>query len=504
MSRAARRAINAILACLLLAWPVAAVAQAEAEAEASNTIVFAGLRPASGDDYSTADIRRLSEAQRVRGMLEEITRELTGRTVLNHAVLRAALGSAYLVDFVDCGGDVKCVTGNLAKLRSRSALAVFGDYSADRSRYNVRMRIVDIRSAQLLAEVEFSLPAKKLEDRERWKRELSSMFNAVEGMVTTGQDQTGDGGDTSGDGGDTSGGSDQGTETGPDTGDTTSEGSGADASGGDAEGGSGRDTDELTDADFGVEVASPTAPLAVARRTDPPMIEVSGGFALLQRRFRYQSEPGVEMTRPDGFLSDWTSRVAGGAAIYPLDRLGVGRLAGLGIVGGFGRTLSSGTARSSVRDTRLYVGLAYRIAIGPSASYPTFQLHGGYLREDAVVLDSSVELPDTSYRGAALGGEIHMPIGSPHLAVNAALRYLLIGEAGEIVEPTYYGRSKVAGLDLEASIELRPIEAVYLRIGGAFTRFDFELGENGERSSLGAIGAQDRFIAATIATGLLL
>ena len=489
--RVALRAALIVACACLVAWPGAAGAQQ------SDRIVFAGLRPAGDRAFKRTEIRRLQEAQRLRAILEEGTRELTGQTVIDHAALHAILGSSYLVKLIGCAGDVACIGGALARLRRHSSKAVYGDYAVERGQYRVRMRVIDLASLEVLAERAFSLPANAIDDRARWKRELSALFASVDGMVGSAPSGAGEGGTAKEGATEPAGpaGKPAPTSGGEQAGGAASSGQAGESTG------SGRDTDELTDADFGV-AAPPPPNLTVARRPDPPMLEVSSGVSLVTRRFRFDSEEGVDMS--DGFKSAWTSRVGGALAVYPLGLLGRDRFTGLGVLAAFGRTLSSGSGSSSVRDTRLYLGLAYRIPIGRSARYPTFQVSAGYLREDVVALDSSLEFPDTGYRGASFGGAVHMPILTPRVAVNAGLEYLIVPEAGQIVEPTYYGRSKVGGIAVEGSLEVRPLESVFVRLGGSYTSFDFELGERGERSNLGAIGAQDRLVAATVTTGLLL
>jgi hypothetical protein len=97
-----------------------------------------------------------------------------------------------------------------------------------------------------------------------------------------------------------------------------------------------------------------------------------------------------------------------------------------------------------------------------------------------------------------------MPIATPKLAINAALRYLLTNEAGEIVEPAYYGRSKVGGIDIDVSLELRPHGPVFVRVGASYSSFDLELGTHGERSDSAAAAARDQFLSGTVSTGVFL
>lgn len=467
---------------LLIAAALVVVDLGPAAASQPDAIVFAGLRPASDRSYSKTEIPRLSEAQRLRTMLEELTRDLTQKKVINHAALRAALGEDYLVDFVECRSNVKCVSAILTEFRDDSAVAVYGDYSMRRGRYFVRMRIVNIASASLLGEVEFTVQRKEIEDRERWRRELSVLFAAVDGILSG---------------------------TGEDDGDeNAAENSGELASGADEAAGD-HNVGELTDADFGM-AAEPGPPLespaarTISGRTDVPFVEASVGLQLLRRNFTFESEPGLEASRPDGFDSAWTSRVSGAVAIYPLSWLEPRHLAGLGLLAGYGRTLSDTSESSSLRDERLYLGLGYRIGVGRSATYPTFELSAAFFRREAVVSDPSGELPGTTYQGAALGGEVRMPIATPKLAINAALRYLLTNEAGEIVEPAYYGRSKVGGIDIDVSLELRPHGPVFVRVGASYSSFDLELGTNGERSDSAAAAARDQFLSGTVSTGVFL
>jgi hypothetical protein len=154
-----------------------------ANAASGDAIAVVGLRPTHDRAYRKTDLKGLSKAQRVRETAVEAVRDLVKRPVLNHAALSAALGRTYLVDFIECEGEVKCVTRGLAKLSGKATMAVYGDYAMTGGTHRFRIRLIDLAASNLVAEVEFTLPADDLGDSAAWKRELSDLLS---GLAPTG------------------------------------------------------------------------------------------------------------------------------------------------------------------------------------------------------------------------------------------------------------------------------------------------------------------------------
>jgi hypothetical protein len=264
--------------------------------------------------------------------------------------------------------------------------------------------------------------------------------------------------------------------------------------------------DDLTDADFGV-VGPDVTVQAPDRREDSSWLSAAGGFALWSRRFDFESVPGMEALRPRGFRSGWNWKASGSLELRPLAWLRRGNpLEEIGLVAEYGRTLARTDADkdSTVRESRLYLGLAYRIAVGTTDTHPTFGISAGYLRHDLSILDDSIELPDVTYTAAALGADVRAPLGTRRLALLAGARYLIVGSGGDLLTPETYGDSRVAGLELGASLELQPFGPVFIRLDGAFTRYSFEFNNTGMLSSPGAARARDQVLAGTVFIGLSL
>lgn len=510
MARARVRPAASALAAFLLALAGSA-GPAAAQAEGSSAIVVGGLRPAADSAYESTDLKRLPEAQHLREIIDQGVKDVTQRPVVNHAALRAALGSAYLVAFFDCKGAVKCVSRVFAKVRSQGSLVVYGDYTVKKKNALARLRLVDLASGKLLAEHEFSLKADEIEDAEAWKRQLSVLLAAVEIAKPPGGG--GGGGETAPEGG--AGG--QGSE-GDGGGGQASEGGGQAAEGGagdtgggesggqatDQESASAHGTDELTDADFG-EVA--TADLSVVRsekRDEGAFLSLAAGFTMWARRFDFVAAEGFERLRPPSFKSGWSGQASGSLELFPFSLKSGGLLSGVGLVGEISRSVTLGSFSAKASDQRLLIGGLYRIAIGSSDTLPTIKILGGYLMENIELVDSEIDLPDVAYRAVVAGGEMRVPIATPRVSLNGGARYLLVNSAGDILSPDTYGSSRVAGLEFDASLDIQPVDNLLFRIGGSYSRLVLDFDGNGELSSSGAIGARDRFFAGTVAAGLLL
>lgn len=169
-----RPAVLAAAVCATIA--ASAPAPAAAQSVVRDPVVVVGLRPTLGDRPGQTDIRRLSEAQRLRETAGGVIRTVAQRPVINHIGLREILGSAYLVDFVECRSEIRCVSRVIAPLTRRTADAVFGEYTVERDTYTFQVRLIDARAARVVREVQFAMRESELEDRKIWRRELAKLF----------------------------------------------------------------------------------------------------------------------------------------------------------------------------------------------------------------------------------------------------------------------------------------------------------------------------------------
>jgi hypothetical protein len=150
-------------------------------------ILVIGLRPAAKNVDGPSEIRRLSEAQRLRRVANDVVRDVAHRPIIDDAGLRTTLGVEYLVDFMDCRGKVACVARVVAKLKKTASLGVYGEYAVVNKTFQFRFRLMDLGQAKILKEVEFKLEESDVEDRKLWRRELEPLADAIpsEPEVTT-------------------------------------------------------------------------------------------------------------------------------------------------------------------------------------------------------------------------------------------------------------------------------------------------------------------------------
>ena len=169
-------------------WSGTSAAQGQRE-----PIIVIGLRPATKKLDGPSEIKRLSEAQRLRRVANDVVRDVAHRPIIDDSGLRTALGVEYLVDFMDCRGQVACVGRVVAKLKKTTSLGVYGEYTFANKTYQFRFRLMDVGQAKILKEVEFKLEEPDVEDRKLWRRELEPLADAIpsEPEVTTGGPTTG-------------------------------------------------------------------------------------------------------------------------------------------------------------------------------------------------------------------------------------------------------------------------------------------------------------------------
>jgi hypothetical protein len=143
---------------------------------APGSIAFLGLRP-TAPAFGETTIAQLAEAQRLRGIVEEVVGLLSGAPVLRHEELRKLVAPGYLVNLFDCAGDVACQVRIAAPLRGRGVqAAVTGDLFADGDVYRIRLRRLDLARGRLVDEVVFPISRASAETLPPWRAALQPLF----------------------------------------------------------------------------------------------------------------------------------------------------------------------------------------------------------------------------------------------------------------------------------------------------------------------------------------
>jgi hypothetical protein len=513
------RGIALSVLALLVSTPAA-----QAEPAGPTQVAVGGLRPTKKPNYKETALEQLPQAQELRAVVDEVVRDITGRPVLNHAALRAAIGSSYLVTMFECGGEPGCIARAFSGIKGRARLVVYGDYTARRKKYLFRLRVVDLESRQMVAEHEFSISGDG-KDREDWKRELKTLFEPLqlereEDAEAGGKREQPDaeaGGKREHPEGEAGGKREHpdaeagGKREHPDA-EAGGEREHPDAEAGGkreqvADAGSegaqaGADADELTDADFGVE-ATDAAIRPVEQRRPEYWFQLRAEAGVLWRRFFFDAEPDEEESRPDGFKGTATPTVSGALDVYPLARATDGLLGGFGLFGSYARSTAEASATSAQAE-RIHVGASYRLLIGTSDTLPTLRVTAGYLHNKIDIDDPLSYVPDVSYQAATFGADVTMPITTPRFALRAGARYLLVTDAGDITSSMRYGDSRTRGIEFEGGLDLRLGDLLFISVGGAYGGVAYDFKGNGALSGPGTAGARDKVTTATVATGLLL
>lgn len=142
---------------------------------APGAVAFLGLRPIDGAGATA--IGQVAEAQRLRGIAEDVVALLSGAPVLRHEDLRKLVAPTYLVDLFDCRGDVACQVKVVAPLRARGVkAAVTADVLADGEVYRIRLRRLDLARGRLADEANFSIPRATAETLPPWREALQRLF----------------------------------------------------------------------------------------------------------------------------------------------------------------------------------------------------------------------------------------------------------------------------------------------------------------------------------------
>ncbi|HSN13534.1 MAG TPA: PEGA domain-containing protein [Anaeromyxobacteraceae bacterium] len=141
-------------------------------------VAFLGLRPTADAAFGQTSIAQLPEAQRLRGVAENVVEILSGAPVLRHDDLRAAVGRTYLADLFDCRGDVTCQLRVAAPLARQGVVtAVVGDYFADGDKLRFRLRRLDLVAMRVAEEVTFASDRSAVETLAPWQEVLRPLIH---------------------------------------------------------------------------------------------------------------------------------------------------------------------------------------------------------------------------------------------------------------------------------------------------------------------------------------
>lgn len=142
-----------------------------------NAVAFLGLRPTDGAGFGATALGELAEAQRLRGVAENVVALLTGAPVLGHEELRRLVSPTYLVELFDCRGEVACQLRVAAPARARGVRsAVTGDLFADGEVLRIRLRRLDLAAGRSLGEAVVAIPRATAETLPPWREALSGLF----------------------------------------------------------------------------------------------------------------------------------------------------------------------------------------------------------------------------------------------------------------------------------------------------------------------------------------
>lgn len=159
--------------------PLLAVALAAAPTppRGAAPVAFLGLRPTQDRTFQATALERLTDAQRLRAVAENVVEMLSGAPVQRHDELRSVLGKAYLVDLFECRADAACQLRIALPLRRAGvASALVGDVYTDGAKVRVRLRRFDLQRGRLAEEVNFTAAAAEAEALAPWRAALQPLF----------------------------------------------------------------------------------------------------------------------------------------------------------------------------------------------------------------------------------------------------------------------------------------------------------------------------------------
>lgn len=175
--RLAGAPLAAALAALGPALAAAAPLDAARPALPPRAVAFLGLRPTETAAFGATALTRLSEAQRLRAVAENVVGLVAGVPVLRHEELRALAGTTYLAELFECEGDVACELGVAAPLRKAGvAVAFTGDVALEPEAILVRLRRLDLAAGRRADELTFAIARDDASRLAAWRGALEPFF----------------------------------------------------------------------------------------------------------------------------------------------------------------------------------------------------------------------------------------------------------------------------------------------------------------------------------------
>ncbi|MCG8425209.1 MAG: hypothetical protein MJE77_45595 [Proteobacteria bacterium] len=229
------------------------------------------------------------------------------------------------------------------------------------------------------------------------------------------------------------------------------------------------------------------------KRDPEAMINLAVGASFFRRTLDFSYRANFAQA-PDKYTSPLTSGVYATGELYPLAHSG-GFLGKFGIGFVFDRAIGLKTAiggnQMNQVDTtvmRYGGGLRFRYRFGSKITRPTVTLGVGFgqslfeIDRAGLAMGTVLDVPDTKYTYIDSGLWLRIPIGS-RIAFSLGGSYLAVLSAGSITEAEEYGTATITGGDAGASLEVRPIKGVLIRVSGSATIIGFDF-------TADAVGAQ--------------
>jgi hypothetical protein len=183
-----------VVCCALVGLFVASSAEAQtpAKPDPSKQLILVGLRPKL--ENGAGELSRLSEAQSLRAIAQDVLVEVSGQPVLSHDELAKMLGKKYLVEWFQCAGQLQCIIKMLAPLRNSGfEVAITGEYVVIGTVYKFRLVSFTLADGKVVKDLSFELPAGSIKDASQWRDNLVPLGIKRSGrvVVTTNVTDTG-------------------------------------------------------------------------------------------------------------------------------------------------------------------------------------------------------------------------------------------------------------------------------------------------------------------------
>ncbi|HVV82854.1 MAG TPA: hypothetical protein VHE35_07225 [Kofleriaceae bacterium] len=247
---------------------------------------------------------------------------------------------------------------------------------------------------------------------------------------------------------------------------------------------------------------------------------IDAGPAAMNRNLTFTGQTFDQM--PRGYHGAFVPAARVSGELYPIGFANrMSPAAGLGLYGEYTRVLKLTTRSTEAAEIALpttqvqwEVGLRFRYAFGSRPTYPSLVLSVGYGRRQFIVdrtplSGQTLDLPDVDYEVITPGLSLRVPLGTSHLALLAAGRFLAVRSAGEIQSPNEYGAATLTGLDAEAGFDVSITRQLVLKARGQLSRLGYDFTGNGAQtrnrdmdpSDQDIAGAADQWVSAWASLG---